>query len=926
MRWGVVLIPLLLSSCAWLNSGFGFGPDPEPPEPTLADLDPARLPDQAIALPSVDLDSLTESYREVIASTASAEVKVQVMHRLAGLEMLRGEQQAYDAQSGTGVFDQAIAAYEELLQQHPERAGVDRLKYQLSKAYDLNGQPEASLQVLDALVPQDSRSGHYAEAQFRRAEIYFVAADYDRAEQAYAEVIGFGAATSYYRNALYMHGWTQFKRERYRASIKSFTETLDLILPATTDLESLPRAERELANDSFRVLSLVFAYLDGPKTIEEVYTSLGERHYEPLLFDNLGELYLGQERYRDSAEVYRTFVSRHPRHELAPTYSGKLIKSFEAGDFPAQVLVEKQNYVSNYGIASAYWAAKDEAVRAQIRPFLKQYLNELARHYHALAQTLRSGKAKNKAEAQQGRLLATQHFTTAADYYQAYVDTFPQDPQVAEMTFLLAEARYEAGSFAAAIKAYEVVAYEYSSDKPAADHENWQRLKIESELRFADRFTEDERAPAVLTRAAEELLAFDEFEQAVAAARKLTAWQTPIDAKLVRTAWLVIGHGTFELQQYADAEIAYQQILSRTPVKSTQRKDLIEQLAASIYKQGEQQLSQGDQLAAAGQFLRVVELAPDSTIRVNAQFDAATNLLAVAAWARAIDVLTDFRERFPRHRLTAEIPAKLVYAYQEHGEWHNAATELSAIHDVETDPKAKREALFMAAELFAKAGDTETAILRYRSYAHAYPEPFPVAMEARFLLSELYRETGQDAKRRFWLRKMIAADAAAGASRTDRSRYLAAYSSQVFADNLYMQFVSIKLSLPLKKSMKKKKLALKKALQANQKTIDYGVEEFATKATFKIGAIYASLSRDLMASERPRKLDALALEQYQLLLEEQAYPFEEKAIEVHEGNARRSWSGIYDEWIRQSFTELAKLLPARYSKQESKLNFSDDIY
>ncbi len=947
MRWGILLLPFLLSSCAWMGLDFGIGKDHEPPpEPTLADLDPARLPDQNIALPSVDLDDLTQSYQEVMASSASADVKVQVMHRLAGLEMVRGEQRAYDAQTSAGIFDQAIAAYEDLLKEHPEREGVDRLKYQLSKAYDLNGQPEDSLRVLDELVTQDSGSGHYAEAQFRRAEIYFVAADYDRAEQAYAEVIGFGPDTRYYRNALYMHGWTQFKREHHRASIKSFSETLDLIVPPDNNLEDLARAERELAKDSFRVLSLVFAYLEGPKTIEEVYASLGERHYEPLLFDNLGELYLGQERYRDSAEVYRSFVSRHPGHELAPSYSGKLIKSFEAGDFPAQVLIEKENYVSTYGISSSYWAAHEESVHQQIQPFLKQYFNELARHYHALAQSHQSSKEKNKARAKQNRALAKQYFGTAGDYYQAYVDTFPQDPLVAEMTFLLAEARYEEGDFAAAIKAYEIVAYEYASDKraaeagysailshdehlkilPEAEHENWQRLKIESELRFADQFVEDKRAPTVLTRAAEELLAFNEYEQAVAAARKLTAWQAPIESKLQRTAWLVIGHGEFELQHYAEAEVAYQQTLTLTAAKSAERKDLVERLAASVYKQAEQQLARGDQLAAARQFLRVAEVAPNSTIRVNAQFDAATNLLAVAAWGQAIDVLKDFRTRFPKHKLTADIPGKLVYAYQENGEWHNAATELSAIHERETDPKAKREALFLAAGLFARADDKEIAILRYRSYAHTYPEPFPVAMEARFRLSELYRETGQDAKRRFWLKKMIVADKGAGAARTERSRYLAAFSSQVFADYLYVQFVSIKLSLPLKKSLKKKKIALDKALKANQRTIEYGVEEFATKATFKVGAIYTSLSSDLMASERPRKLDALALEQYQILLEEQAYPFEEKAIEIHEGNAQRSWSGIYDEWVKQSFAELGKLLPARYRKQESELNFSDDIY
>ena len=52
------------------------------------------------------------------------------------------------------------------------------------------------------------------------------------------------------------------------------------------------------------------------------------------------------------------------------------------------------------------------------------------------------------------------------------------------------------------------------------------------------------------------------------------------------------------------------------------------------------------------------------------------------------------------------------------------------------------------------------------------------------------------------------------------------------------------------------------------------------------------------------------------LLEEQAYPFEEKAIEVHGVNAARTGSGIYDEWVRKSFAALAGLMPARYGKTE----------
>ncbi|MCS6946781.1 MAG: tetratricopeptide repeat protein, partial [Steroidobacteraceae bacterium] len=74
-----------------------------------------------------------------------------------------------------------------------------------------------------------------------------------------------------------------------------------------------------------------------------------------------------------------------------------------------------------------------------------------------------------------------------------------------------------------------------------------------------------------------------------------------------------------------------------------------------------------------------------------------------------------------------------------------------------------------------------------------------------------------------------------------------------------------------------------------------------------------------LASERPKKLDKDALEQYDLLLEEQAFPFEEQAIELHEANAARAREGWYDAGVRASFAALAELKPARYAKSEAGL-------
>ena len=722
------------------------------------------------------------------------------------------------------------------------------------------------------------------------------------------------------------------------------------------------------------MLSIVFSYLDGPKTIDEVYTSLGEKHYIPLLYDNLAKLYLKQERFRDSGETYRTYIDIYPQSDQSPVFYASLIDAYIAGGFPEDVLLEKENYIEYYGIRSEFWQNKPESSRDYIRPFLEKYLPELAKHFHARAQSAtasfnKTGESKDlKTKVSKAKDLTPKKlaeikqqsmtdYLKAGDYYQEFIDTFPIDEEVPEMYFLLAESRFEAGVFDQSIDAYEIVAYKYPEHKRGvvagyaailaygklieklpddtdasisntqmSERENWLRLKIASQLRFANVYQSDPRATAVLTKSAEELLALKEYRQAIDAASQLTRRVPTAEKKLLNTAWLVIGHSEFELKSYANAEIAYSETLQLLPPNDPSRQKITDRLAASVYKQAEQALAAGTPLIAADQFLRVAAVAPTSAISVTAQYDAANALLNNAQYDRAISILSAFRKQNPDNPLTKDIPAKMVVAYQESGQWANAANELTGIYQSSSDEAVKKESLYQAAELYEKSGDVQTALLRYRSYANNYPEPFSDAMEARFKLSELYEKTEQESKRRFWLKKIIDADKQAGSSRTDRSKYLAALSSSVFADDDYQTFQNIRLTLPLKNSLKKKKKALNKALNSYQALSDYGVAEFSTLATYRIAAVYNQLSQDLMDSQRPKNLDELALEQYDLLLEEQAYPFEEKAIDLHEVNAQRSWEGVYDDWVKESFSALKALLPARYGKQEKGAVIANEIY
>ncbi|WP_236744235.1 hypothetical protein [Marinobacter similis] len=189
-------------------------------------------------------------------------------------------------------------------------------------------------------------------------------------------------------------------------------------------------------------------------------------------------------------------------------------------------------------------------------------------------------------------------------------------------------------------------------------------------------------------------------------------------------------------------------------------------------------------------------------------------------------------------------------------------------------------------------------------------------MEAANRLAELYQAEGDITRRDFWLRQQMAVVDDNPESSDDRMRWLAASASATLAREALERYDAISLTLPLNESMVAKTNALEEAVNAYQKTASYGLSSFSTEAGYQIAHIYGRLGADLMASERPPGLSELELAQYELLLEEQAYPFEDNAIDIHEQNIRRAREGIYDEWVQRSYDALKRLLPGRYNKQE----------
>ncbi|MCC7288108.1 MAG: tetratricopeptide repeat protein, partial [Burkholderiaceae bacterium] len=308
-----------------------------------------------------------------------------------------------------------------------------------------------------------------------------------------------------------------------------------------------------------------------------------------------------------------------------------------------------------------------------------------------------------------------------------------------------------------------------------------------------------------------------------------------------------------------------------------------------------------------------------------AQYDAAAALIALKDWDAAIRALEEFRRANPNHPLAAEVGPKLALAYLEKGQGAQAAVEFERLAANSKDPKLAQSSLWQAAELYEKSGSRSSAARAYERYLKLYPGSLETSVEVRWRLAQMAKADGNHAREFALMKEIHQLDLAGGAKRTDRTRYLGGTAALAMAEPLAEAYRKVALVEPLAKNLKLKKTKMEQALQAYAAAANYGVADITTAATYHTAALYQDFGKAMLSSQRPKKLNKAELEQYNVMLEEQAFPFEEKATELHEVNAKRAASGIYDKWVQESFKSLAALRPVRYGKLERSESVIDAI-
>jgi TolA-binding protein len=829
---------------------------------------------------------------------------------------------------------EAIALYDEILATYPDYPNNDQVLYQKARAFDELGRNDEAIQVTDVLVAKYPRSSHIDEVQFRRGEYFFTRKKYLDAEEAYGAVVNLGAQSEYYELALYKLGWTLYKEMMLEEALEQYITLLDYKVSVGYDFDQTEdEADRSRIDDTYRVISLCFSDLGGTQSVADFFRNIGERSYEYRVYRQLGEFYLEKLRYADAASVYEAFVDLYPYHEVSPHFGMRVVEIYEAGGFPKLVVEAKKAFAANYGLQSEYWSHFDIHDSPEVLAYVKSNLKDLANHYHALYQN--DERPEDKPD----------HFAEATHWYRAYLDSFAADPEAPAIHYQLADLYLENKNFDVAAQEYEHVAYDYPEhpkssaagyasifahreELKSAPEEQKQAVRLEtiaSSLRFVDRFPKHEHAAAVLGAATDDLYALEDYENAILNGRRLIDEYPDADFAIRRTAWTVVAHSSFALLDFEGAETAYSRVIEMTTTDEKSYQGLVDNLAASIYKQGEKAEKAGDHRAAADHYLRIAKLAPTSAIRPIAEYDAGTALIQLEDWTEAASVFESFRSNFPNHELNHEATRQIAFVYRKAGNPSRAAEEYERVAANAEEPDMRREALLVAGDLYGEAELPDRALRVYGEYVKAFPLPIEAAVVTRFKMAEIHQKRGEQDDQDAQLKRIIEIDSSAGDDRSDTVRVTAARSALILTERLVHRFDEVELKQPFEKNLQEKQHRMDVALEGLDHLVDYEVGEVTAAATFYMAEIFADFSRSLQESERPDGLSASELQDYEMALEEEAYPFEERAIEVHEKNLELMRAGVFNEWIEKSLAQLAVMMPGRYAKFEESSGVIESI-
>ncbi|GAB3372542.1 tetratricopeptide repeat protein [Spongiibacter taiwanensis] len=908
----------------------GNGQRPERLGISLAPSSLAEEGDDAAALRSA-----LEHYDQIAGMAARSEVQAEALRRAADLRV----DAVASGLLGPDQLQPALANYQRLLAAFPHYPSRTQVLYQRARAEAMQGDDSAAIASLEQLAADYPDSPLAVKAQFRAAEMWLRLKNFAAAERAYSALLALPSAGQDYRiYGHYKRAWARYQLDQFSQALVDLNAVL-LSQPVISDPSPglppyLATDNRQgTVEDATRLAVLCLAASDRAQ-LDIFLPPEGDQAIALTIYQRLVERLLETQRITDAALVALHYAASRPDSPAAPAFHRQAIGAYLNGGLMAQATAQKAVFIQRYDPGNPLLPAAAPAQPVVLAPgvevsVLMAYMLDVAGYHH---QQFRQGR--------------TGTLDVATAMYQRWLARFPGSEARGDVRRALAETYYDGGRFKLAAVEYELLAY---SDTPYANKGDAGLAAIQSQLqaldalvaspapvrrvavqrlaalsqRFVAAYPRREEGGIALLQAAGLLFESGDFPGVLALVSEVEQGAVPLSPRQHYQGQLLKADALFQLGRYREAEPLFRNLLAGSELAGKDRSGVVSRLAIIVYQRVDTLRDAGQLEPAATALESMLALPLSASVKQRALFDAAVLRDQLGQWPASLHWLEVLVEQFPEERKLAEVDVMLARGYSKMGKPGAAAQAYRRLAANTSQQLVDREsARLQAAQWFQRAGQPGQALVDYRRYLETGRPDAEAAQRVRWHVVGLLPPHSSERQR--YLKEIVAADEI-GTGSPDTSRLIAAQAHLQLAQEVASRGRQIALVAPLATSLATKGRLLEQAAQGFHRAAEYGYADVSSIALNELGLLYRDFAHAILASQRPSDLTGEVLGEYLQLLEQEASPFEERAISAFEHNLGHVRQGLWNDALQQSLAALEVMLPGRYAKQVRLAGSYDDL-
>ncbi len=768
---------------------------------------------------------------------------------------------------------------------------ADAIRYALGYALYEEGRLDEAVEVFEELIENYPKSTYFVEVCFRLGEFYFETGQLKEAMDSYIMVMDFPHSV-FYEKAMYKLAWVYYKLDEFEKAVDLYMRVMD----------RMPEEERQrrsaLRDEALSGIVMSLAHFKSMEEAVEYIESKGLRRYTPVVLKKLGDRLVEETRYREALVVYSAMERLFPGIAYLPFLYEQIAQLHERLDDSESALKKRWQIVVGFNPTTKWYRDRYPEGYREVDELIARVTVSASKEFH-----IRGRKNDDYDDLRR-----------AVKGYRVFLASFPEYPQVKEVNLLLAEALFDMRRFDEAVAEYEKtislypdgperteIAYSIFLTYEAMFHEY--TLDREETVQSAERivntymegFRKENRLERVLLRLSDMYIGIDKYDKAREVLKPLIE-DKPVET-YKRIAELYLAEG-----DVVEAEKTYRRLVDISDDPSFRQR-----LAELNYMIGEDSLKRGGFVDATERFIEVHKILPDSQL-AEASLVRAGQIYIQTGDFTGFDRLIDLLKRsYPGSTSVVSLLVSAGKELEDKAPLESARYYTSASTLV-TDGTKSSSLLLAAGILYENNQEYSMAEEIFKRYLSRGDISIKDRGEVLSRLGEIQLKMGKKKEgletfgQLFELKGMV------------DDRYVVKAGLHLIKER-QVEYLDTRLVQPFEETLRTKTELLNVLLNEYTELAEYGVAEFMPEIFFQIGRLLENYRDSIIQSERPSDLSEEELEEYNFLLEERAYPYEEKAVKAYENVLRvaREYR-LYDEWVEKTVQRLAYLRPALYKR------------